>query len=209
LRIKTVEKRQLIIDTAHRLFRANGFEKASMSEITAQVGCSKATLYKYFSSKEALFVECMFGIAENYLEGIFLCLQEPAEDIRAALQGFGENVNRLMCSPEIVAVQRLLTAEAGRAGIGKLFHEKLSARREEMASFIGLAMGAGKLRRADAHLASDQLRALLETEIYYQYILSVRTAVPDDSEIAALTERALETFFRAYTLHEELKAAQE
>jgi len=203
LRAKTDEKRQLIIDTAYRLFRATGFEKTSMSEITALVGGSKATLYNYFPSKEALFVECMFCIAENYLAGIFSCLQEPAEDIRAALQGFGENVTRLMCSPEIVAVQRLMTAEAGRAGVGKLFYEKLFARREEMAAFIGLAMSTGKLRWADAHLASDQLRALLETEIFCQYILCVRTAVPDNAEITALTERAVDTFFRAYTPHEE------
>ena len=199
MRIKTDEKRQLIIDTAYRLFRANGFEKTSMSEITAQVGGSKATLYNYFSSKEELFVECMFGIAENYLEGVFSCLQEPAEDIKTALQGFGENVTRLMCSPEIVSVQHLVIAEAGRAGVGKLFYEKISALQDEIAAFIGIAMDAGKLRPGNTRLASDQLRALLETEIFYQYILYVRTAVPDDAEITALAKRAVDTFLRAYT----------
>ena len=199
MRIKTDEKRQLIVDTAYRLFRANGFEKTSMSEITAQVGGSKATLYNYFPSKEELFVECMFGIAENYLEGVFSCLQEPSENIKTALQGFGENVTRLMCSPEIVSIQHLMIAEAGRAGVGKLFYEKISALQEEMAAFIGIAMDAGKLRPDDSRLASDQLRALLETEIFYQYILCVRTAVPDDAEITALAKRAVDTFLRAYT----------
>jgi hypothetical protein len=144
----------------------------------------------------------MFYIAENHLNGIFSCLQKPAENIKVALQGFGENVTRLMCTPEIVVVQRLMIAEAGRAGVGKIFYEKLFARREEIAAFIGLAMATGKLRRADTHLASDQLRALLEAEIFYQYILCVRTTVPNDAEIAALTERALDTFYRIYTPHE-------
>jgi AcrR family transcriptional regulator len=199
LRIKTDEKRQLIIDTAYRLFRSKGFEKTSMSEITAQVGGSKATLYNYFSSKEELFVECMFGIAENYLDGIFSQLQDPAGDIGTALQGFGENVTRLMCSPEIVAAQRLMIAEAERAGIGKLFYEKIHSLQVQIAAFIGSAMELGKLRRGDAGLAAAQLRMLLETEYFDEYMLCVRTFVPDDAEIAALTERAVDAFLRAYS----------
>lgn len=199
MRVKTDEKRQLIVDTAYRLFRTNGFEKTSMSEITAKVGGSKATLYNYFSSKEELFVECMFGIAENYLEGIFSHLQDPAGDVRTALQGFGENVTRLLCSPEIVAARRLTIAEAGRAGIGKLFYEKITSRQEEIAKFIGISMDAGKLRRADTHLAAAQLRALLEAEIFDPYLLSVRTTIPDDTELTAITDRAVDSFLRAYT----------
>ncbi len=199
MRIKTDEKRQLIIDTAYRLFRTNGFEKTSMSEITAQVGGSKATLYNYFSSKEELFVECMFDIAENYLDGIFSHLQDQSEDLRTALQGYGEDLIRLMCTPDIVAVRRLMIAEAGRSGIGNLFYDKIHSRQGEIAAFIGSAMDTGKLRRGDPRLASDQLRALLETEIFEQYILCVRSAVPDDAEITAFAERAVDTFLRAYT----------
>ena len=44
-------KRQAILDTAYRLFRAQGFDKTSVSEITAQVGGSKATIYSHFPSK--------------------------------------------------------------------------------------------------------------------------------------------------------------
>jgi len=203
LRIKTDTKRQLIIETAYRLFRANGFEKTSMSEITTQVGGSKATLYNYFSSKEELFVECMFDIAENYLEGIFSHLQDPTTDIRTTLQGFGENVIRLMCSPDIVAARRLMIAEAGRSGVGKLFYERISTRQEEIATFIGNAMETGELRRGDARLAAAQLRMLLETENFDEYILCVRTTVPEDAEITAITERAVDTFLRAYALHTE------
>lgn len=198
MRVKTDEKRQLIVETAYRLFRANGFEKTSMSEITAQVGGSKATLYNYFSSKEELFVECMFGIAENYLDGIFSHLQDPSADIRTALQGFGENVTRLICSPEIVAAQRLMIAEAGRAGIGKLFYEKINSLQDQTAAFLGSAMNAGKLRRGDPRLAAIQLKALMEAEIHDSYLLCVRTSAPDEAEIKALTKLAVETFLRAY-----------
>ena len=66
---KSDSKRQAILDTAYRLFRAQGFDKTSVSEITAEVGGSKATIYSHFPSKEELFVECMMAAAENYMAG--------------------------------------------------------------------------------------------------------------------------------------------
>ena len=47
-------KRQAILDTAYRLFRTQGFDRTSVSQITAEVGGSKATIYSHFPSKEEL-----------------------------------------------------------------------------------------------------------------------------------------------------------
>ena len=66
---KSDSKRQAILDTAYRLFRTQGFDKTSVSEITAEVGGSKATIYNHFPSKEELFVECMLAAAKNYMAG--------------------------------------------------------------------------------------------------------------------------------------------
>ena len=59
MQVKSNIKRQAILETAYRLFRTQGFDKTSMTEITTQVGGSKATVYSHFPSKEELFVECM------------------------------------------------------------------------------------------------------------------------------------------------------
>jgi AcrR family transcriptional regulator len=198
MKIKTDEKRQHIIETAYRLFRINGFDKTSMSEITAQAGGSKATLYNYFPSKEELFVECMFDIVENYLEGIFSSLQDPTTNLRASLQSFGENALRIRYSSEMVANQRLMIAEAGRGGIGKMFHEKINSLQEQTAEFIDKAMNIGKLRRGDQHLAAAQFKALMEAEIHESYLLCVRTTPPGETEIAAKAEVAADAFLRIY-----------
>jgi AcrR family transcriptional regulator len=198
MRIKTDEKRQHIIDTAYRLFRTKGFDKTSMSEITAQAGGSKATLYNYFSSKEELFVECMFNMVENYLEGIFSSLQDPTKNLRASLQSFTEEALRVRYSDEMVANQRLVIAEAGRAGIGKMFYEKTNSLQELMADFIDSAMNAGKLRRGDHQLAAAQLKALMETEIHDSYLLCVRTSPPDETEIREKAGFAVDAFLRIY-----------
>ena len=62
MKTKTEAKRQAILKAAAEVFRKVGFERASMSEIRARIGGSKATLYNYFPSKEKLFFEVMYQV---------------------------------------------------------------------------------------------------------------------------------------------------
>jgi AcrR family transcriptional regulator len=45
-------KRQAILENAYRLFRAQGFDRTSMADITSEVGGSKATLYSHFPQRK-------------------------------------------------------------------------------------------------------------------------------------------------------------
>jgi AcrR family transcriptional regulator len=49
--------RQYILDTASDLFSRQGINATSVDKIVAQAQIAKATLYKYFTSKELLIVE--------------------------------------------------------------------------------------------------------------------------------------------------------
>jgi AcrR family transcriptional regulator len=44
-----------IVDAAEKLFFARGYDAVSMDDIAAEVGLSKAALYRYFENKEALY----------------------------------------------------------------------------------------------------------------------------------------------------------
>lgn len=191
-------KRQAILDAAYALFREKGFEKTSVAEINARAGGSKATIYSHFRSKEEIFVECMFALAERYLEGTLGDLQGPTDDVIAALQAFGESFLRLVCSAEMVSLRRLMIAEAERAGIGKLFYEKLKRIREQVALFIAKVMADGRLRAGDADLAASQLRALLEAELFEPLLLYGSDGGPDEEAITSAAGRAVDTFLRAY-----------
>jgi AcrR family transcriptional regulator len=45
-----------LLDAAHEVMLTNGLARATTKEIAKAAGCSEAALYKYFSSKEELFV---------------------------------------------------------------------------------------------------------------------------------------------------------
>ncbi len=69
-------KRKEIIDVAEKLFFQEGFEETSMDEIAKKSEFSKRTVYKYFGSKEELFVE----IALRGIELFQKVIVESAKD---------------------------------------------------------------------------------------------------------------------------------
>jgi AcrR family transcriptional regulator len=195
---KSDSKRQAILDTAFRLFRTQGFDKTSVSEITAEVGGSKATIYSHFPSKEELFVECMMAAAENYLVWTLKQLDASSADPAVALFDFGRRFLSFICSPEQLEVRRLMIAEAARSGTGKLFFNKITALRIHLSAFMSACMASGTLRRDDPALAADHLGALLEAEILEPLLLRVREGSPGEREIRLAAKRAVAAFLRAY-----------
>jgi len=198
MQVKSDIKRQAILETAYRLFRTQGFDKTSMTEITTQVGGSKATVYSHFPSKEELFVECMMAALENYMSGTLKHLDSSRTEPRIALLNFGSSVLNFICSPEQLEVRRLIIAEAARSGTGKLFFDKITALRARLSGFLAACMASGSLRRADPDLAAEQLGAMLEAEMLEPLLLQVREGSPDDRETARAARRAVDAFLRAY-----------
>jgi len=195
---KSDAKRQAILARAYPLFRAQGFDGTSMTDITARVGGSKSTLYSHFPSKEELFVECMMTALENYMSGTLKHLDAAEADPEAALRNFGASVLGFICSSEQVEVRRLMIAEAARSGTGKLFFEKITALRSQVSSFLARCMACGLLRRDDPDLAADHFGALLEAEMLEPLLLHVRERAPNEEEIAGAARRAVAAFMRAY-----------
>ncbi|MFF2479936.1 TetR/AcrR family transcriptional regulator [Paenibacillus sp. NPDC058071] len=60
-------KREKIMETATELFRKKGFMAASMQEIAEACGMAKASIYKFFGSKEELFTAVFIACHEELL----------------------------------------------------------------------------------------------------------------------------------------------
>jgi len=61
------QRRNDIIDAAQKLFFSKGYENVSMDDIAKEIKLNKATLYRYFMSKEALFFTVVLrGVTVNY-----------------------------------------------------------------------------------------------------------------------------------------------
>ena len=198
MRTKTEEKRQAIIDVAAATFGELGFERTSMSEICTRLGGSKATLYNYFPSKEALFLEVMFQASEADFQNTMLALQTPGDDAAQTLRDFGQRFLGLLYSPNVMAVRRLLVSEGGRSNIGQRCWEMGPARgNAAIKDFLQLGIERQLLRADDTETMMHQLLALFEAELLPRFVFQHLPA-PTPEEIIQISERAVETFMRAY-----------
>ena len=221
MKTKTEARREAILAAAKAVFAEVGFEQATMSEITARVGGSKATLYRYFDSKEALFAELVMRSAQEHggqLADLFsdkpcaamgpglppdamevLALLDPEQEVEVSLRGFGERVIRTFFTPQKFAIRRMvMAASCNNPEVGKVFYENGPGKGMKLvARYFEGVMKAGKLRMADPHVAAAQFRGLLDCELDERGLLNALPQL-DDAQAAATVARAVDTFMRAY-----------
>jgi AcrR family transcriptional regulator len=198
MKTKTEAKRLAILKAAAEVFREVGFERASMSEIRARIGGSKATLYNYFPSKEKLFFEVMYQAKELELADITHTLKHDADDLKEELLHFGKRLLGALYSPEAIAIRRLAIAESRHSNIGEIVFEGATAPIEkEVAEFLRKFMKRGALRTSDPKTAAMQLLSLLESEFLQRVLLGVVSSVKPEA-LNSATRRAVETFLSGY-----------
>lgn len=68
--MKNNDRKMQIIKAADKRFARHGFHKTNMDEIARDIRIGKPTLYYYFESKDALYIEVIKWEFENYLDSI-------------------------------------------------------------------------------------------------------------------------------------------
>jgi AcrR family transcriptional regulator len=197
MRVKSEAKRDGIVDAAMAVFLEKGYEAASMSDIARRAGGSKATLYSYFASKEALYVEVMDVRCSARFEQAFGTLRFDG-DLYSTLSRFGVSLFTELLAPDMLATRRNIVHDAGRSDIGRLFFERGPERGlRRLADFLGAQMSAGRLRQADPELAARHLLALMDSDLLMRAMLGV-TGEGDAPTLAAHIDAAVRVFLCAY-----------
>ncbi|WP_394619557.1 TetR/AcrR family transcriptional regulator [Lentzea sp. JNUCC 0626] len=104
------QKRTAIVDAATTLFLESGYDKTSLARIADAAGVSKATLFKQFPTKAELFD----AIVTDYWRTEEGALTPPAGDPRKGLTALGRRYVTLLTRPGMVALFRIVIAEAPR-----------------------------------------------------------------------------------------------
>lgn len=199
MRVRTEAKRESILETAAEVFMEMGFERASMSEIAARMGGSKATLYSYFPSKEELFFAVVHHKVGQEVEPAFQDLPSKAdEEPRALLTRLGERLLVAVTAPEAIAVRRMVIAVASKSSIGQQFWQYGPQQlHDAMASYLERATEAGRLNVRDPSAAAQHILALFSSEIDWRWIFGLQNTFTR-AEIKQAVARAVDVFLAAY-----------
>lgn len=192
-------KRRQILAGARRVFAELGFERASVDLIASRAGVSKATIYKHYDDKRALFLACVEQDAEEMRARLARCAGAPAGDVEQTLQLLGERMTVLMLSPDIVALWRQIISEVVRLPeIGQtIFERGPDVIYRALASYLERWDRNGALRIEDARSAAVQFLALCQGELVTRSRLGI-LAYPVDEQVRETVRRAVRTFVRAY-----------
>jgi AcrR family transcriptional regulator len=191
-------KRRQIIEGARVIFRALGYDAASMGEIAKAASVSKGTLYVYFKDKDELFEsivekECVF-----HAEGVFNFDTENP-DIAAELTRMGIAFVRILCQPERQASLRAVVAIADRKpNIGRTFYETGPARGiARLAAYFETEIKAGRLEIEDCEIAAAQFMESCHAMILKPVLLNFGPP-PTPERIEYVVRIAVKTFMAAY-----------
>jgi AcrR family transcriptional regulator len=150
-----------ILAAAATCFSRGGFSATSMPDIAAEVGLSVGALYRYFSSKENLFLAVVAERVAVYNEAVFAALDRPGHPVDR-LQAALRSLQRLLSSqsPDDARLSLELWARAHDVpALGAWLREARHRRMDTLRYVIEMGRRTGALRRELR--TSDAVAALM------------------------------------------------
>lgn len=182
-----------IAQVATRLFLRHGYARASLNDITARAGGSKATILKYFGSKAGLFAAVVASVSERFVaDAHFTELTGTPDEV---LQQWGESTLGFYLAHDSLIAYRDVVAEghhypAMARGFYERGHEKL---RSSLAAQLSRWRNEGLLAIDDCEDHADMFLHMMRAGLYEQRLLGLRTSVTRQ-QIAVRVAGAVQLF---------------
>jgi len=131
---RTQQTRERLRRAAHQLFLKQGYQETSVDAILSEAGISsKETFYRYYSSKEALFVDVLSHLTmeqSGFPEKLAaLPIPENLIVLREALLQLAREIISMMYQPGYLPLVRMIIAESPRfPQLGTLFFSTVTQR---------------------------------------------------------------------------------
>ena len=107
------DKAAAVLAGARSVFLTHGFSAATTDMIQQAAKVSKATVYARYATKEALFTAVVEAECERFL-GVVRATEIRSRKLPSVLTALAQAYLRLVLSPEILALYRVVVGEAPR-----------------------------------------------------------------------------------------------
>ena len=145
-----------ILAAALRVFAETGYSRARLEDVAREAGVSKATLYLYFDSKQAIFEALVrSAVVPNVerLEALVTGAQGSSADL---LHTLVQAIGRVVIESELSAFPKLIIAEAANFPDLAQFYRAQVIERVfgVLASIVARGVASGEFRPIDPALAA-------------------------------------------------------
>ncbi|QGM99619.1 TetR/AcrR family transcriptional regulator [Methylocystis parvus] len=189
-------KEAQIINAARSAFLEQGFAETSMEGIARAANVSKATLYAYFPSKEAMFSH----LIEIECERKRILFGQPSleDGVDAALRTLGKKFVSHFLAKDATKFFQTMSSE--RARFPELCRLYFNTGQKNVLDFVAElleeAKSRGLLSFENAHLAANQFLNLVLSDLPMRVALGLD--LPREEEAQKVLDSGVTVFLRAY-----------
>jgi len=191
-------KRQSIIEGATRMFLQYGFNASNMDKIAQEAPVSKATLYKYFDSKDALLLAVIENLSDHLFQAVDAALIET-ESIENTLKKIATAFVELIFSDDALGIYRLIVSECRDfPQLGQLVYDSApKVVNTQLVTYLDSLNQRDEVTILDVSFVADALISLLKGELHFQCLLGIR-AIPSPEEKKVHIEQVVNFFMRGF-----------
>lgn len=154
-----------LLAVAREVFLQRGYRGASMDEVARRARISKASLYREHASKSALYAAVVHHWTLAGRDAMRPALERlrASDDLRRGLVDLAETMRAGILSPPVVAMRRLVTAEAREQPevAATYLEESWNTNIRRLAEALHALAGSGRLRIEDPAAAAEQFTWLV------------------------------------------------
>jgi AcrR family transcriptional regulator len=194
----SASKRRDILRSANEVFLAQGYLAANMDEIATGASVSKATIYKHFGNKKALFEDIIRGRVDGLFSPLHSALSAGGS-VTEVLTAFAREYIDLMLKPSSISLYRVLVFEAGHNDeLGpNTYRVGGSVTVRNIANYLQSQVDDGRLAIDDCAMAAEQFIGSLTGHLQLRALLGVDPD-PSPARRKAHITTTIAAFLRAY-----------
>jgi AcrR family transcriptional regulator len=121
-RLPAAQRKKQILRCAIHVFAQKGYHGSTTKRISQEAGVAEALIYRYFGSKEALFVEAIEKTGEKLVEGVESVLEEYSDNPSIAMSRiYAFYLNLLVKQKDMAKMIFLVSAELDEPVVRKVY----------------------------------------------------------------------------------------
>jgi TetR/AcrR family transcriptional repressor of mexJK operon len=199
---RSAHKRRAVLAAATEIFLRSGYLGASVDEIAAASHVSKQTIYKQFTSKEALFIEVVASLTNGASDAVHNDAPPPetGDEVAGYLRDYGLRQLRVVLNPRLLQLRRMVIGESSRfPELGKALYDSGPGRAiTAIAGALEQLSHRGFLTIDDPAVAAAQFNWLVMGGPVNAAMFLGDEAAPDAEGLRRHTADAVRVFMAAY-----------
>ncbi|ROO87093.1 TetR family transcriptional regulator [Actinocorallia herbida] len=190
------QKRKAILEAATRLFLDSGYARTSLAKVAEAAEVSKATLFKQFPTKAALFDAI---VTASWRTGEEDVVRPSAGDPGTGLALIGRRYVALLTSPGMADLFRIVIAEMPRFPelAEAQFNQGKMPYFDSVRRYLEAECAAGTIAVDDLDLAATQFLGMISNYVFWPRMLLPHWA-PDEASMERVVDEAVRMMRAGY-----------